>query len=325
MNVREVPEVGQYDEVDMCDDDGFDAWLLREQEQFTAAVRESVDTDAVLQEVKRRSAEKARLEIEDRVAVAAVTGRPPSPEPDWPIDRWERVDADYVTASEALMKLSGVSEAAPLCTEVHGFVPIHPVEPRPLDRCAEVAGELFAALPQGPKGALQRIVSLVTPLTYRYFRAEASIAGMPLSVADGQARIALYSLLRELPRYDHQEQTFLRFAYGILRREVQTTRRELQATNIYALSCRHVVQWFPELPECQQVPDLRAGGRRREARLLALLGTLDGSNREIVILRVLVGLSVDEVAQATGMAPSMVLVQQSRALRALRRMLIQSE
>ncbi len=318
--------MGRYDEEDQRDDD-FDAWLLREHEQFTAAVRESVDTDAVLHEVKRRSAETARLEIENRVAVAAATGRPPSPEPDWPVDRWERVDADYMTASPAIAKLTGVSKAPPPTDTPHSGFTVHcavgdlaSVVPPLTGRGSDVASELLAALTQGQKWALQRIVSLITPLTYRYFRAEASITGRPLSVADGQARTALFAVLRELPRYDHHEQTFLRFAYGILRREAQST-------DTHELSCRHVVQQFSTIEERGQGFPLGSGtGRRRhEARLLTLLGTLDGSKREVVVLRVLVGLNVDEVASATGLSPSVVLVRQSRALHDLRRKLTQSE
>src|SRR3954447_2470689 len=78
----------------------FDVFLTDQREEFDAAVRESVDSAAVLRAIKLRSAQEARREIDERVAVAATTGALPDSGPEWPRDRWEHVDADFAQLAE---------------------------------------------------------------------------------------------------------------------------------------------------------------------------------------------------------------------------------
>jgi RNA polymerase sigma-70 factor (ECF subfamily) len=55
------------------------------------------------------------------------------------------------------------------------------------------------------------------------------------------------------------------------------------------------------------------------AQMAALLRVLPEKQREIVVLRVVVGLSAEETAEAVGSTPGAVRVAQHRALTRLRR------
>jgi hypothetical protein len=210
--------------MDRNDEQDFDTWLTSHNKGFDTAMREGVNSAAVLRAVKRRSAEKARREIENRVAVAAVTGSPPSPEPDWPSDRWEGVDDDFARLTNDDNRsiwstwLSVRPNQQPLPTP-----PECDWRSYGIDNC----GELVTAMNQGQRGAWERIVALVTPLAQRYIRAEASINGAPMDKADDLVQKALLVMLKDLPSfYRHQQgQPFLEFAYKVLRREVRKNKR----------------------------------------------------------------------------------------------------
>jgi RNA polymerase sigma-70 factor, ECF subfamily len=62
------------------------------------------------------------------------------------------------------------------------------------------------------------------------------------------------------------------------------------------------------------------GGRQAEqnGKVRRLLDTLTDNQREVLIFRVIVGLSVEETAQATSLTPGSVRVTQHRALHKLR-------
>jgi RNA polymerase sigma-70 factor (ECF subfamily) len=316
-------------EMDHTDEQEFDDWLSSQQDDFAAAMREGVDSAAVLQAIKHRAAEEARREIETRVAVA-VTGAPvcPDPDPDWPSDRWEQVDADFakLVAKTSLGEPEAPSpEPTPekddsdcrawlvhidhdwLTPQAELRLPSH------LDsacRDAVLTNWLRAQQERTDTApAFRRIVSLVRPLAYRYTRAIVSIRGDAMDTADDLARRAMLAMICELPAYQHQQQQrpFLQFAYNVLRREVHVDEgRSCGFQRHRWLDRRHALEPHRE--------DLSSS-------VAALMRGLEDRRREVLVLRVVVGLSAEETATALDTNPGWVRVQQDRALKDLRRKL----
>jgi RNA polymerase sigma-70 factor (ECF subfamily) len=293
----------------------FDVFLTDQREEFDAAVRESVDSAAVLRAIKLRSAQEARREIDERVAVAATTGALPDSGPEWPRDRWEHVDADFAQLAEKanLQTYAEILAAWHHKTLAETVCMLRRVQsaamPEPdwqdygFDDC-----ELFTALSRGQRGALVRIISLVRPLAYRYTRARLSVLGVSLEMTDELAQRALEGLVSKLPTYRNREgQPFLRFVYLVLKVEVG------EASRTHQRLAR------PELSPAAEDTEPIA------ARLATMLGVLPEKQREVLVLRIVVALSAEETATALGMTPGAVRVAQHRALAHLRKKILKSD
>ncbi|HEY0808031.1 MAG TPA: sigma-70 family RNA polymerase sigma factor, partial [Pseudonocardiaceae bacterium] len=74
----------------------------------------------------------------------------------------------------------------------------------------------------------------------------------------------------------------------------------------------------PDEPEIEAGPEQRAMRDEMTTRMAALLQVLPAKQREILVLRVVVGLSAEETADAVGSTPGAVRVAQHRALARLR-------
>lgn len=79
-----------------------------------------------------------------------------------------------------------------------------------------------------------------------------------------------------------------------------------------------------ELPE-PAVDDAVLGAVGGSERVDALLAGLTDDQREVVVLRIVVGLSVEETAEVVGRRPGAVRALQHRALRQLRATLVEGE
>ncbi|MGE3254605.1 sigma-70 family RNA polymerase sigma factor, partial [Pseudonocardia sp.] len=75
----------------------------------------------------------------------------------------------------------------------------------------------------------------------------------------------------------------------------------------------------PDSMEMADGPEQRALRVEMSAEMSRLLDTLPEKQREILVLRVVVGLSAEETAEAVGSTPGAVRVAQHRALARLRR------
>ncbi|MER6794184.1 sigma-70 family RNA polymerase sigma factor, partial [Amycolatopsis mediterranei] len=76
---------------------------------------------------------------------------------------------------------------------------------------------------------------------------------------------------------------------------------------------------LPDEPDSSLGPEHHALRRELRERMANLLGVLPRKQREIVVLRVVVGLSAEETAAAVGSTPGAVRVAQHRALGQLRK------
>ncbi|MDV6012282.1 RNA polymerase sigma factor ShbA [Haloechinothrix sp. LS1_15] len=186
-------------------------------------------------------------------------------------------------------------------------------EPAPDRESPDTLGALAAAAAGGDSGATAELLARVEPKIVRYCRARIGAAHGRDASADDVAQEALLGVLSSLPRYRASGANFLAFAYGIAANKVADFHRR-HASN--------PTQPVAELPESAHTPDtgpehqaVRAELREEVGRLLR---TLTDYQREILVLRVAVGLSAAETARALSTSPSAVRIAQHRALNRLR-------
>ncbi len=120
------------------------------------------------------------------------------------------------------------------------------------------------------------------------------------------------AVMTALPRYTDQGRPFMAFVYGIAAHKVADAHRG---------AARIKSDPFETIPETMDVDDgpeqaaLNADASRRMDRLLS---RLPEKQREILVLRLVVGLSAEETADAVGSTPGAVRVAQHRALNKLK-------
>ena len=119
-----------------------------------------------------------------------------------------------------------------------------------------------------------------------------------------------------LPRYRDQGRPFLAFVYGIAAHKVADAHRAAGRDLSYPADS------VPELRSLEAGPEQLAVEADSVARMNELLEVLPDKQREILILRVVVGLSAEETATAVSTTPGAVRVAQHRALARLKSELI---
>lgn len=137
--------------------------------------------------------------------------------------------------------------------------------------------------------------------------------GGAYTTADDVAQEVCLAVLRALPRYRERGAPFVAFVYGIAGRKVVDAQRAAMRR-----SAGVPVGALVERAEQAPGPEQRAVAADLARRLSAALGRLPDAQREIVVLRVAVGLSAEEVGTIMGMKAAAVRMAQSRALARLR-------
>jgi RNA polymerase sigma-70 factor (ECF subfamily) len=172
---------------------------------------------------------------------------------------------------------------------------------------------------RGDQPSLQRLLEWLRPLVVRYCRARVGRHQGSFVSADDVAQEVCLAVLTALPGYQDQGRPFLAFVYGIAAHKVADAHRAV------ARNRAEPVAELPEVPEPGAGPEQRALAGELSARMATLLGVLPERQREILVLRVVVGLSAEETATAVGSTPGAVRVTQHRALARLRRALAAQE
>ncbi len=144
------------------------------------------------------------------------------------------------------------------------------------------------------------------PLVVRYCRAR-----LDPDAADDVAQDVCVALLKALPRRP-PERPLPDFVGDIARNKVAAARKAAARQD-------EPVAELPDAADSSLDPARHALRRELRERVAKLLGVLPRKQREIVILRVVVGLSAEETAAAVGSTPGAVRVAQHRALDRLRR------
>jgi RNA polymerase sigma-70 factor, ECF subfamily len=151
----------------------------------------------------------------------------------------------------------------------------------------------------------------VRPDVVRYCRARLGKLDNAYTTADDVSQDVCLAILLALPHFRQQGRSFSAFVFRIAAHKVADAER----------AARHLavpVATLPDRWDPAPGPEERAVTAELAREAALLLAQLPETLREIVVLRVAVGLPADEVAEALGMSAAAVRVAQSRALNRLR-------
>jgi RNA polymerase sigma-70 factor (ECF subfamily) len=173
--------------------------------------------------------------------------------------------------------------------------------------------ELAARAAAGDIEAQGALLALIRPGIVRYCRARLGRGHGGYDLADDVAQEVCLAVLSALPRFRDQGRPFSAFAFGIAAHKVVDAQRAaMRSVSVTT------VDTLPDRPDPAPGPEQRAESVDLARRLSVLLQHLSDHHRELVVLRVAVGLSAEEVGEVLGMTATAVRMAQSRALARLR-------
>ncbi|APE16343.1 sigma-70 family RNA polymerase sigma factor [Mycolicibacterium crocinum] len=164
----------------------------------------------------------------------------------------------------------------------------------------------------GSRDALREVVETIRPIVVRYVRARLGSTERVGLSADDVAQEVCLAAIQALPRYQDQGRPFLAFVYGIAAHKVADAHRAA------ARNRSDPTDVVPERFSLDAGPEQMAMQSDSAARMTKLLEILPEKQREILMLRIVVGLSAEETADAVGSTPGAVRVAQHRALAKLK-------
>ncbi|GGP84649.1 RNA polymerase sigma factor ShbA [Saccharothrix coeruleofusca] len=166
----------------------------------------------------------------------------------------------------------------------------------------------------GQSRAVDQLLFRLQPLVLRYCRARVGTRERTLVSAEDIAQEVCLAVVSALGKYRYEPGSFLAFVYGIAAHKVADARRRA------VRSRAEVVPELPDSPTLEDGPEQRAVNGELIEHVALLLRKLPERQREILVLRVAVGLSAEETAAAVGSTPGAVRVAQHRALARMREM-----
>ena len=179
----------------------------------------------------------------------------------------------------------------------------------------ELPDGLVAAAVRGDGRAREELLALIQPLVLRYCRARLGRRETALGSADDVAQDACMAVVSALQTYRLKGLSFRGFVYGIAAHKV---------TDAFRAVGRDRTEPVAEPPDTLvtvEGPECRVLDAERDAALRALLAHLTPRQREVLVLRLAVGVSAEVTAEAVGSTPGAVRVTQHRALLRLRRII----
>jgi RNA polymerase sigma-70 factor (ECF subfamily) len=188
---------------------------------------------------------------------------------------------------------------------------IAPSQPEP-----SLLESLLRAAVAGEPRARERLLAEIHPLVLRYCRARLGRQETLMGSADDVAQEVCLAVVNALPGYTLRGLSFRAFVYGIAAHKVTDAFRAIGRNR------SEPVADIPDAPLVHDGPEFHLLQVELTERLGALLHLLTPRQREVLVLRIAVGLSAEETAQAVGSTPGAVRVTQHRALNRLRRKLL---
>jgi RNA polymerase sigma-70 factor (ECF subfamily) len=164
----------------------------------------------------------------------------------------------------------------------------------------------------GDRNALSEVLEIIRPIVVRYVRARVGATERSGLSADDVAQEVCLAAITALPRYKDQGRPFLAFVYGIAAHKVADAHRAA------ARNRSEPTDVVPERFSLDAGPEQSALDTESSERMARLLSVLPEKQREILILRVVVGMSAEETAEAVGSTAGAVRVAQHRALARLK-------
>jgi RNA polymerase sigma-70 factor (ECF subfamily) len=179
----------------------------------------------------------------------------------------------------------------------------------------ELPAELIAGAVRGDGRAREKLLALIHPLVLRYCRGRLGRRETALGSADDVAQDVCMAVVNALQTYQPKGLSFRAFVYGIAAHKVTDAFRAIGRDRT------EPVAELPDTPVTAEGPERRVLDAERDAALRALLAHLTPRQREVLVLRLAVGESAEETAEAVGSTPGAVRVTQHRALLRLRRII----
>ncbi len=165
--------------------------------------------------------------------------------------------------------------------------------------------EVLTAAQGGAPWAVEVLYRAHHPALLRYLRAR-----LPATAEDLASQVWL-EVAGALPRFSGDEQAFCGFLFTVAGRRLANERRRMgrRKEDSSAVS--------PEPPPAPDVESTVLDRMDGDAAAALVVDLLPAAQADVVLLRVLGGLDVDEVAAALGRRPGTVRVLQHRALKRL--------
>ena len=179
----------------------------------------------------------------------------------------------------------------------------------PIDSSLE---HLVAEAVAGDRWAREQLLAEIHPLVLRYCRGRLGRQETVIGSADDVAQEICLAVVNALGSYTIKGLSFRAFVYGIAAHKVTDAFRAIGRNRTEPMA------ELPDSPTPQDDPEQQALAGELAKRLGGLLHQLTPRQREVLILRVAVGLSAEETALAVGSTPGAVRVTQHRALNRLR-------
>lgn len=190
---------------------------------------------------------------------------------------------------------------------------------RAILRTDDAAGELqrlAAHAVEGDAQATESLLGAVHRMVHRYCRARLSRYPGAEHAADDVAQEVCIAVFSALPRYRDMGRPFASFVFGIASHKVADA---VRATARLALPTAEL----PDCPDEQPGPEETVVAWLEAQRARALLARLPAHLRELLILRMVTGLSAEETGDVLGMSAGAVRVAQHRALARLRALAVE--
>jgi len=171
--------------------------------------------------------------------------------------------------------------------------------------------ELTTRAVRGQPAAIESLLEHIRPMVVRYCQARLSRTTAHYHGADDVAQEVCIAVFSALPRYRDMGRPFASFVFGIASHKVADA---VRATARLAVPTAEL----PDCPDEQPGPEEMAVAWLEAQRARALLARLPAHLRELLILRMVSGLSAEETGNVLGMSAGAVRVAQHRALARLR-------
>lgn len=174
-------------------------------------------------------------------------------------------------------------------------------------------GDLAAAAREGDQAATDQLMGAVHQLAVRYARARLGAFAGAADAAQDAAQEVCVAVLTALPRYADRGVPFEAFVYRIASHKVADVQRGVMRRPV-------PTEEVPDSVDGSVGPEEHVLRNDQAAEVWSLMDKLSPQHREILTLRIAVGMSAEETAQALGMTAGAVRVAQHRALGRLRDM-----
>lgn len=177
-----------------------------------------------------------------------------------------------------------------------------------VDRFGGEFEQVLAAAQRGAPEALERIYTTLAPIVVGYLRAQAAVE------PDDLCSEVFVAVVRNLGRFEGDEAGFRSWVFTIAHRRLVDERRTL----VRRLPTTHLTDAL-DLPGNDDVEE-RVEHLLGLERVRALCDELAPDQRDVLLLRLLSRLTIDEIAGLLGKTTGAVKALQRRGFRALYRM-----